>query len=219
MADNETNSGVPGNATEDPMPETQPSGVVETVDFESDKPNFGDPMASILARKRARTVSVKIQLDGEVAADIELLKEELAEARRQDLRDKRTKGMDWAESAPRIEQKLTELTNYSQETVATFTFRSIGRSAFERLVRSHKPDQHDKKEGSIWNTRTFPPALIAESSHQPKITYEQATEVMESPDWNHSEVLKLFNAALSANSESPDIPLSNNDSARTVDIA
>jgi len=168
-----------------------------------DKPTT---MAEILAAKKRIVKTVQIQLDSGIALRLEELQEQRAQAVRDDRRMNRNP------LAPGIERQIEELTEQARDTVVEFKFGSIGRAAFEKLMRAHKPDQEDKKEGSVFNTKTFPPILVAATSIEPEINEEQAKQMFNSPEWNQGELLKLFTAAMLANSESPDIPLSNSGS-------
>jgi hypothetical protein len=111
-----------------------------------------------------------------------------------------------------LERLQREATETGQ--VASFSFRSIGRKAFEKLVSEHPATEDQQKEARdrgleaglpanlsrlSWNAETFPPALIAASSVEPKITHEEAYELFNvSEDWNAAELTALFVTARSA---------------------
>lgn len=100
------------------------------------------------------------------------------------------------------------------EQVVRFTFRAIGRKAFERLKEDHPatPEQQKRarEEGLAaglepehtrlqWDADKFPPALVAAASLEPKITHDEAWELFHvSEDWNEAELASLFLAALAA---------------------
>jgi hypothetical protein len=100
------------------------------------------------------------------------------------------------------------------EQVVRFTFRAIGRKAFERLKEDHPATAEQQKrareEGLAaglepehtrlqWDADKFPPALVAAASLEPKITHDEAWELFHvSEDWNEAELTSLFLAALAA---------------------
>lgn len=93
----------------------------------------------------------------------------------------------------------------------TVLFRSIGSKAYDALLSEHPPTAAQKKEGSPWNSDTFPPALIAACSSDPKISLEDAKRLFESDEWSGGEVAGLFTAAIKVNSEGLDIPFTAKD--------
>lgn len=101
--------------------------------------------------------------------------------------------------------------------VASFAFRGIARKRFERLKEEHPPTEEQQKKAKAealgvglppdklhlarlnWNPDTFVPALIAEASLDPKISYDEAYELCHvSEDWNDAEIKALFECALDA---------------------
>jgi len=166
-------------------------------------------MAEILAAKKAIVHTVRIQIDGEMAVKIEEMQKRLIEVRHEDRRS------NMPDKEPDVQAELDRLLVEAEGTIVTFSFRSIGRPAFESMVRRNKPDQEDKKDGSIFNTKTFPPELVAAASVEPKISLDQAKEMFNSDSWNNAELIKVFLTAQAANTESPDIPLFSNVSAVT----
>jgi hypothetical protein len=99
-------------------------------------------------------------------------------------------------------------------TWRTFTFCSIGSRAFDELKRAHPPTEPQREAlreelvavgadpGSVrleWNSATFPPALVAAASHDPKLNEQDAHYIFNaSKTWNEAEHLSLFIAALDA---------------------
>jgi hypothetical protein len=100
------------------------------------------------------------------------------------------------------------------EQVVRFTFRAIGRKAFERLKEDHPATAEQQKEAREaglaaglepeqarihWDADKFPPALVAAASLEPKISHDEAWELFHvSEDWNEAELVSLFLAALAA---------------------
>lgn len=102
----------------------------------------------------------------------------------------------------RLEEQLEDVT-------VAFKFRSIGRAAFEELLLAHPPtrDQKDdaKKQGVegrlTYNVETFPIALVSAASVEPKLEEVDVKELWDSPEWNQAELMQLFDAALSCNTQ------------------
>jgi len=88
------------------------------------------------------------------------------------------------------------------ETV-TLRFHSIGRKAWEALIDANPPTVEQrhaaKEEGNeaVWNSDTFPQALIAASCVEPVMSLEQVQELFD--EWNTAESGALFNAAYAVN--------------------
>lgn len=172
------------------------------------------PVASWKTKKTPVTKSVTIQLDGDVTARIQDLQASYAEARRLDSKS------NTPDKAPAIQYQLDALIEEAKKTEQVFKFRSIGRPRYEELLREHPPTARQKKDlQAVFNTDTFPPALISAASFDPEISLEDAEEIFSSPDWNNAELLKLYFAAEQANTESADIPLSKGGYDKIVDSA
>lgn len=105
-----------------------------------------------------------------------------------------------------VEEAYLAATDEMEDNSVTFTFRGVGREAFEELLLEHQPtkSQRDqaRKEGAgnlNWNFDTFPIALIAASSVDPELSESDVKEIWNSPDWNQGELMALFGAALDVN--------------------
>jgi len=168
-------------------------------------------MAAIIAKKKPVTKRVKIQLDGDIANEIASLEDHLNEARRYDRRHNE------ADTAPAIEKEMDALLDRAKQTEREFVFVSIGRVKYDELVQQHPPTSDQKKAGGQFNSDTFPPALIAAAAIDPKISIDQAELIFNGGEWNAAELLRMFYAALEANTETADTPLSRNGSGSTSD--
>lgn len=69
---------------------------------------------------------------------------------------------------------------------AELKFQALPRREYRVLLDEHPPDT----EGADWNPDTFPPALIAACSLDPKLTLEQAGEMWE--EWEAGEMGRVF---------------------------
>ncbi|HYH51624.1 MAG TPA: hypothetical protein VEG38_18940 [Acidimicrobiia bacterium] len=84
-------------------------------------------------------------------------------------------------------------------------FRALGRKAYDELVRAHPPkdvageDGKVKKSTDPYEYETFAPALVAACCVEPEMTVEQVQTLFE--EWNAAEVMELWVAALSVNTQ------------------
>lgn len=99
--------------------------------------------------------------------------------------------------------------------MAEFTFRGVGRPAFEELLDRHapsKPQLDDAKKRGLalpeYDPDTFQPALVqascrsvkfADGEELPGLTDEQIKEIWHNAGWNQAELLHLWLAALACN--------------------
>ena len=165
-------------------------------------------MASIIKKKKPNTKTVDIVLDSDLANEIQLKEQEKAQ-----LQNRR--GRSLADGIGPLEAELDALYDKASEGVATFTFRDPGRRPFDDLVLEHPPtkDQKDRVTelgGGIleFNLDTFPPALMALTAWEPKMTLKQAETIFD--EWGSGDAETLFAAALLVCKERTSIPLSRN---------
>ncbi len=168
-------------------------------------------MADIIKKKRGVTKLVPIQLDGDVATRIAILKGEHAAALIYD----RDHNED--DTAPKVQDKIDSLEEVSRDTEQVFIFKSIGAPAYDELLSQseNQPTEEQKKAGADFNSDHFPAALVAASCIDPEITLEQALTIFNDPEWNGAELQRLFFGALGVNTELADIPLSKGDTNET----
>jgi len=88
------------------------------------------------------------------------------------------------------------------------TFQSIGLREYDKLVSKHPPTTEQRAEGATFNLDTFAPALISACSVEPAMTYKDALELWESPDWSRGDLMVLFSRAVDLNNRGMDIPFS-----------
>lgn len=86
------------------------------------------------------------------------------------------------------------------------TFHSIGLREYDKLVSKHPPTTEQRAEGASFNLDTFAPALIAACSVEPAMSYKDAVELWESPDWSRGDLMVLFSKAVDLNNRGMDIP-------------
>ncbi len=170
----------------------------------TDKADPTNEMELILGRKKGAMKFVPVQLDGDVREKLQAANDAVLLARQYDRKNNVSTPTEIA-----AQTALDKITATAKETEIEFSFRSIGRTAWEDLVRKHtvKPEVQ-KETGSDVDMANFAPELISVASVSPKISLEQAGEIWDSPDWNEAEANRIFAAARDANIEIPDIPLS-----------
>ncbi len=171
-------------------------------------------LADLRGKKKPVTRSVEIFLDSDVATDINR-----AQVRLNDLEERLSQSPQRRDLQIKRDQAEAELERLQGEAaeagaVATFSFRAIGRKAYEQLIEEHPATEEQQREARErganaglapqlsrlhWNADTFPPALIAAASCDPKISHEEAWEMFHvSEDWNEGELTTLFVTARSA---------------------
>jgi hypothetical protein len=156
-------------------------------------PNIDD----VLARTRPARRSVDICLDGSLRGRLEDLQARWRAAVDYDREHNEP------DTAPAIAAQIAALRDEVDAATVTFTVEAIGAAPWRRLVAEHPPPTDDL-EGWRWNLETFPPAAVAASCIDPKMSEDQAAELAErlsDAQWG-----KLFGAVLSVN-VADDIPL------------
>jgi hypothetical protein len=169
----------------------------------TDKPLTFDHLRS---RKKPTTTSVTIVLDPDLYDTYDAARRRRDQAQAQAAArpdDSEAAAQLWEaqDSFDKVERRLEE-----EEALAVFTFRSIGRKAYDDLVADHPPtkDQRLKAKASglgdiAWNHDTFPPALVAASLVEPALDAEQMAALWADPNWNQAELVALMNAAIEVN--------------------
>lgn len=149
----------------------------------------------MMARKQRVTTSETIIIDHKWA-------DSLDDARRAVFRasqEARVAGRDpeddeaWQEANADVQALLGQ----QAEAVQVFTFRAIGRPEYQRILDDHQPTLAQRKEapGLAWNPLTFPQALVAATSLEPRMTEQQVDEMWNSVEWTAGELGKLWGAA------------------------
>lgn len=109
-------------------------------------------------------------------------------------------------ATPELEQATATARAALEAETVTLRFRSIGRKAYDALVRDCPPTDEDKAEAKekgepepLYDVGTFAPALIAASCVEPTLTAEQVTELWD--EWNTAEIMPCWMAALEVNTQ------------------
>lgn len=101
---------------------------------------------------------------------------------------------------------VTTVGEDGKDLVLRVKFRAIPSTEYDNLVEAHPPTPKQKSEGAAYNVDTFAPALIAAVSNEPKMTYEQAKELYDAPDWSGGEISGLFIRAMQVCNSGLDVP-------------
>ena len=169
-------------------------------------------MSEIIKRKRGITKLVPIQLDGEVASNVSVLRSKHAAALVYDTNHNEE------DTAPAVQDEIDALIEASRDTEIVFVFKAIGAPIYDALLLlpENQPSEEDKKTGGDFNPDHFPAALVAASCIDPEMSLEEALTIYNDPAWNGAELQKLFFGALGVNTELADIPLSKGDTNETL---
>lgn len=170
---------------------------------------MGDKRPAVFDRltstKKPVTRKVPICLDSELADEFnelsmrlfvlrEDVKSSTSPAARRDLED--------------AEAEMEELRPKMEEATVTFTFRSLGRTAFEELLDEHPPtkQQNEKarrkgEDPMQFNPDTFPQALVAACIVEPDLSYDEVKQLFDDANWNTAELTALWEAAFTVNQQ------------------
>lgn len=175
----------------------------------------------LVSRKRPITKTVPIALDPELAEQYSQAKraQELAAARaaaRSNDSEAHTELWQAESALAEIEQRMRD-----EDAVAYFTFRSVGRAAYDALVDAHQPTPAQRARakslgmGEIaWNPDTFPPALVALCLQDPDLSEAEVFAIWNNDNWNQAELNALVQAAVEVNGTRRTVELGK-DSPRT----
>ena len=170
-------------------------------------------IAEIRKRKEAVTLDVPIILVASARAQLAAAEDRLAKAER----DALLRADDRSAQTAR-DRALADLDNARTEAAehtVVFRMRSISRPAMAALRLAHPPTKQQREDyrkaqvqagipgrerGELtYNPDTFPPAVVAACCAEPEMTYEEALEIWEDPEWNEAELAALFQAAMTVN--------------------
>lgn len=87
-------------------------------------------------------------------------------------------------------------------------YRAIGAKEYDSLVAKHPPKTEQRAEGASFDIDTFAPALISKVCVEPEMTYEEAKQLWDSPDWSRGDLMVLFRNAVELNNRGIDVPFS-----------
>lgn len=156
----------------------------------------------ILAEMTPRIVKVRVLLRQDLLTQHAELEDRWLAERAEDERENRTA------VAPEIAKQLAALEDEIDAAKREFSFKSIGRAAWVTLVGKYPPTKEQlKHDRSLrFDPLRLPAAAVAATSHEPKLTIDQATQLEDAvPD----QVFEaLWGAACQANVGSNETPKS-----------
>jgi hypothetical protein len=85
-------------------------------------------------------------------------------------------------------------------------FQAISYKDLDALQAKHPPTQKQRVDGASFNRNSFPPALIAACSVEPKFSEKDALEIWNSDDWSTGELNTLFDAVSALCMKGLDVP-------------
>lgn len=91
------------------------------------------------------------------------------------------------------------------------TFQALSQVALDKIQGLHPPTPEQTAKGMVFNKDTFPPALVAACSYDPKLSLKDANEIWNSPEWSTGELNYLFDTASRLCMEGLDIPFTATD--------
>ncbi|MER6531154.1 hypothetical protein [Streptomyces sp. NPDC001508] len=155
-------------------------------------------IADILKQAKPRERTVMVCIRGDLAGEAERLSDELAKV------SEDWEPADLTEEHPgrKIAARLKQVRDQAREAEVPFTLRYIGDRAYSDLLAAHPSD----KDEELFNSDTFPRALIAASSVDPVMSEDQVTELFEVI--NEGEIKKLFDAAWDVHNSADTVPFS-----------
>lgn len=152
----------------------------------------------LLKKVKPATASVELCLRGDLLGDIDLIDDELDR-----LKDWEPESLSDADPRKALEARRRELQDQMAEESQIFRFQSVGDKTWSDLLAEHPaPEGSDGK----WDPQTYPAALVAASSVEPKMSVEDVERLFDA--FNMSQRNTLFSAAWSANQRGVDIPFS-----------
>jgi hypothetical protein len=152
----------------------------------------------ILARAKPREKTVMVCLAGDLAGEAERLQDELSRVSE----DWEPEDLTSVHPGVAVAEQLKAVHEKVRAAEEPFTFRYIGDRAYSDLVAAHP----SANEQEMFDSVTFPRALVAASCVQPEMTEEQVVALFEVI--NEGEIKKLFDAAWDVHNSSEVIPFS-----------
>lgn len=111
--------------------------------------------------------------------------------------------LDKLKSKKRRQQKISIEVNGEK---LELLFQAVSYAELDAIQSKHQPTQQQRIEGAVFNRNTFPPALIAACSVDPKMTEQDALDLWNSDDWSTGELQSIFEAVSNLCMKGLDIP-------------
>lgn len=141
-------------------------------------------------REQAKPYSASVDIcpDMELVAELERAEREVEERRAEKM----------IEIPAELEAHVQALAKSVESKMRTFTFQSIGRRNWRKLISEHPPtaEQREQDPELDHNPDTFPAAAFEASCIEPKLSTEDAEWLTDLPE---GEFMRLWGACLKAN--------------------
>lgn len=151
--------------------------------------------ADLIGKVKPARKTVAVCLDGTIAGQLEELQAEYM--------SHANEGLAPAQEAQDTLAHIKALQAEAAEATHDFVMEAVSASAWRQLMVEHPPPEGDN-EGYVWDTETFPPAAIAASCVDPKMTEDDARALFER--LSNGQFVGLFHAALDVNNGAGLIP-------------
>lgn len=151
-----------------------------------------DVIARLIATAQPRTIEVQVCARGDLVDRHAVLVAELSAA---EANVERTASVAGDPEVGRIAGEILAVEAEQEASTVTFTLTSVSRRVWADLLAAHPPRPQDK--GLDHNADTFPPAVVAACSKSPKVTDEEAVQLLDALPV--SEWTKLWLGAVGLN--------------------
>jgi hypothetical protein len=95
----------------------------------------------------------------------------------------------------------------------SMVFEAISYKELDALQAKHPPTQDQRIAGAAFNRNTFPPALVAACSLEPKLSEADTREIWTSEEWSTGELNTLFDTVSNLCMKGLDVPFTETASA------
>lgn len=160
--------------------------------------------AELLKMKQAPTDELKVCIDAEASVALERAKAaEMSARQKWMLKKTKLREQDLKDAEADLEAAKAA----ADAQTVIMKFRALGRKAYSDLLKAHPPTEEHQKEFDAQlashgmeprklehSLDSFPPALIAATLFEPKLTEKQAAEMWE--EWSEAETEAIFARAL-----------------------
>jgi hypothetical protein len=156
----------------------------------------------VIASAKLPEKTLPLNLRGDLQAEWEDLERQLRVA--QENADDDTLAGD--PKARKIANRMVAISKEMAEHTVVFRFRALPKTAYSDLLTKHKADENTEHQVDGLDWDTYPTALIAACSVDPKMSVAQADRLSErvtDRQWDD-----LFATALSCNRDKVDVPFS-----------
>ena len=106
----------------------------------------------------------------------------------------------------KLDFTVTVADGEGNDQVLGLVFQGLNPKEYDDLVAAHPPTSAERSKGAVYNAKTFPNALIAAVSYEPKLDYDQVEALRSSEAWSSGEFMTLFFNAQTVCNAGLDVP-------------